>query len=267
MSDYDPDSELSRLSKTAGQGMPVKVSEDLWKVLTRAEQLARKSGGAFDVTIGPVVQLWRKARREHRLPDADAIAAARRAVGFEKVRLHEDKTVEITAQGMKLDLGAIAKGYAADQALAAMSQLGVTHALVTGSGDMAAGDPPPGKKGWRIELSPLDATNTPATNHVLISNCGFATSGDLFQFVEIDGKRYSHIVDPQTGVGLTDHSLVVVIARDGMTADSLSTVISVLGPEKGFKLAENEGAVVQAARKISDKVEVFRSPKFSKYLE
>src|ERR1051325_4878372 len=106
---------------------------------------------------------------------------------------------------------------------------------------MALGAAPPGKRGWRIEIAPLDTTNAPPARFVSLADAGLATSGDLFQHVEIEGKRYSHIVDPRTGIGLTDHSLVTVIAPDGITADSLATAVSVLGPERGKELVENTG--------------------------
>lgn len=235
MSDYEDDSELTKLSKTAGSGRWVPVSPDLWKVLDRAQQLAHATRGAFDVTVGPVVQLWRRARRQRELPAPERLAAARSAMGYQHLRL-DPKTQAALLQRphMRLDLGAIAKGYATDEAIRVLRQRGIRSALVAGSGDMAFGDPPPGQAGWRIEVAPLDATNAPPARHILLSNCGLATSGDVFQHVEIGGRRYSHIVDPRTGLGLTDHSLVTVVARDGMTADSLSTALSVLGPKEGM---------------------------------
>ncbi|MDB6027948.1 MAG: FAD:protein transferase [Verrucomicrobiales bacterium] len=268
MSDYDEESELTLLSKTAGQGKAVKVSDDLWRVLDRAQQLAKESDGAFDITVGPVVQLWRKARREQKLPDRENLAIARAAVGFKNLQLDQKlHTAELLVSRMKLDLGAIAKGYANDEAMKVLRSHGVTRALVTGGGDMAAGDPPPGKKGWRIELAPLDVPNAPPTNFVMIANQGLATSGDLFQHVEIDGTRYSHIVDPRTGIGLTDHSLVVVIARDGMTADGLSTTLSVIGGEKGRRIVEGHHAEARMVRNVSDRVEIFETVGFKKYLQ
>ncbi len=269
MSDYEDDSELSRLSRTAGSGEAVKVSNELWFVLRRAQKLAERTDGAFDVTVGPVVSLWRKARREKKLPDAARLTQALQAVGYEKLRLDSSRhTVQLLVRGMRLDLGAIAKGYAADEALKILRRRGITRALVAGGGDMALGDPPPGKKGWRIEIAPLDATNAPPARFVLLANAGLATSGDLFQRVEIDGRRYSHIVDPRTGIGLTDHSLVTVIAPDGITADSLATAVSVLGPEKGKKLIENtKGAAVQIVRQPGEKIEITESSRFKKYYE
>ena len=127
-------------------------------------------------------------------------------------------------------------------------------------------DAPPGTNGWRIELAPLDATNAPGTEFVILKKAALATSGDVFQHVEIGGKRYSHIVDPRTGIGLTDRSLVVVIAKDCMTADALSTSVSVLGPEKGLKFVESQGACARVVRKPNDKIEVRESRCFRHFV-
>jgi FAD:protein FMN transferase len=269
LSDYDTDSELSRLSQTAGSGRPIHVSDDLWFVLWRSQELARRTDGAFDVTIGPVVSLWRKARREKKLPDPIKLAETRKAAGNEKMRLDPARrTVELLVPYMRLDLGAIAKGYAADEALKVLRTRGVTRALVSGGGDLAVGDPPPGTKGWRIEVAPLDAENAPPARYVLLAHAGLATSGDLFQHLEIDGKRYSHIVDPRTGIGLTDHSLVTVIAPDGITADSLATAVSVLGPEKGMRLIEeSRGTAAHMVRMLGDRIESSESTRFKEFCE
>jgi thiamine biosynthesis lipoprotein len=168
---------------------------------------------------------------------------------------------------MRLDLGGIAKGYAVDEAMDVLRAGGIQSALVSGGGDMAVSDAPPGAKGWRIELAPLDVTNAPAAQFVLLKNAALATSGDVFQHVEIDGVRYSHIVNPKTGLGLTDHSLVVVIATNCATADALSTAVSVLGPEKGLKLAEAKGAGARVVRALDGRIEVRTSKDLNRYLE
>ncbi|MBC8001817.1 MAG: FAD:protein FMN transferase, partial [Opitutaceae bacterium] len=219
MSDYDADSELSLLSRTSGSGRPVPVSPDLWRVLEFSLAQSERTAGAFDVTVGPVVNLWRKARRDKQLPDETRLAEARQRVGYDKVQMNsKNGTVQLQLPEMRLDLGAVAKGYALGEAMKVLRSLKITRALVSGGGDMVAGDAPPRRKGWRVELPPLDAPNAPASRFVLIKNCALATSGDLFQRLEIDGKRYSHIVDPRTGIGLTDHSMVVVIAPTGALA-------------------------------------------------
>ena len=262
MSDYDSDSELSRLSRTTGVAVP--VSTALWKVLAHAQALAERSGGAFDITVGPLVNVWRRARRTQTLPDAALLAEMRARTGYKKLRLDpEHRTAELLAPDMRLDLGAIAKGFACDEALAVLKQRGLSRALVGGSGDMAAGDAPPDQPGWRIEVAPLDAPDAPPPQIVYLKNCGIATSGDVFQRVEIAGQRYSHIVDPRTGLGLTDHSLVTIIAPDGMTADALSTAVSVLGPERGLKLVEETpGAAAHLVRKPAGKIEFLESARW-----
>src|SRR4051812_15617110 len=133
MSDYDPESELSRLSRSSGQGSAVPVSADLWRVLKRAHDLSEESHGAFDVTVGPYVNLWRQARRTHRLPDPTRLAQAGRSVGYEKMRLiPASRAVELLAPEMRLDLGGIAKGYALDEALKILQKHGIQRALVSG---------------------------------------------------------------------------------------------------------------------------------------
>ena len=269
LSDYEADSELSQLSRTSGQGREIPVSEDLWRVIERAQLVAEQSGGAFDATVGPCVNLWRKARREKTMPDPVRLAEARRAVGYTHVRLNpQRKTVQLLVPDMRLDFGGIAKGYAIDEALKTLRLRGSTRALVSGGGDMAVGDPPPGKNGWRIELAPLDVTNAPPARFVLLSHAALATSGDLFQRLEIDGRRYSHIVDPRTGIGLTDHSLVTVIASDCMTADSLTKVVSVLGPQRGLEIIEStRGVAARVVRKPSETIEMHESTRFARYYE
>jgi thiamine biosynthesis lipoprotein len=169
---------------------------------------------------------------------------------------------------MRLDLGGIAKGYAIGEALKVLKRLGIDRALVEGGGDVAVSDPPPGKTGWRFELSSLDVSNAPPIRFLSLKRVAISTSGDLYQRLEIEGKRYSHIVDPHTGIGLTDHSLVNVIAPDSITADSLTKVVSVLGPEKGLLFIEQVPEV--AARILRDPagiVEMKESSRFSRYYE
>jgi thiamine biosynthesis lipoprotein len=261
LSDYDPDSELSRLSRTSGQAKAVPVSRDLWRVLERAQALAEKTEGAFDVTCGPLVNVWRRARRKGELPSEALLAEMRVRVGYRNVRFDPAaQAVELLVPEMRLDCGAIAKGYAVDEALAVLKSRGIGSALVAGSGDMAASGAPPGTEGWRIEVSALEAAGAPAPEVVFLKDSAIATSGDAFQYVEIAGRRYSHIVDPRTGVGLTDHSLVTVLARDCFTADSLATVVSVLGPGRGVRfIEETSGVTARIVRQPGGEIEVVKS--------
>lgn len=245
MSDFRSGSELRALCRAAG-GPPVKVSEDLFRVLSASQELARRTDGAFDITIGPVVQLWRRARRRHELPDSRRLGRARGLVGYAILLLDpERQTAQLLKKGMLLDLGGIAKGYAADQALSVLKQHGIERALVAASGDIAVSAPPPGKAGWRVGIAPLEPTHKTSSRYLLLHDAAVSTSGDAEQHVEIGGRRYSHIVDPRTGIGLAGHCSVTVVAPNATASDSLATAISVFGPERGLKLAESiEGVAV-----------------------
>jgi thiamine biosynthesis lipoprotein len=234
MSDYNAESELSQLSQKSPTRSPQKVSRPIFDVLSRASDISDKTDGAFDVTVGPLTKLWRRAKRQKELPEADELKTSLAAVGWKKVQLDKDQqTVALVKPGMRLDLGGIAPGYAADQVLALLRERGIKSALADASGDVALGDPPPGEAGWKVGLASLKADGPPE-RFVTLANCAIATSGDAFRGVEIGGVRYSHIVDPKTGVGLKHRSSVTVLAHDCTTADALATAVSVLGPEKGL---------------------------------
>jgi thiamine biosynthesis lipoprotein len=235
MSDYRSDSELMRLCGHAG-GSPVPVSKDLFTVLERSQRVARESNGAFDVTCGPIVALWRRARKTGVLPAPEEIARARALVGWRRLRLDPvRRTVQLLTRGMKLDLGAIGKGYADDCAQRTLKRHGITRALVEAGGDIVVSGPPPGRKGWSIALADVAEGQTHPI--LTLANTALSTSGDTEQYVVIDGRRYSHIVDPRTGEALTNRIYVTIVARDGLTSDSLSTAVSVLGPVAGRVLA------------------------------
>lgn len=240
LSDYDPRSELSRLSETAGQNRWTPISPELWLVLARAQELAQRTEGAFDVTVGPLTRLWRRSRRQGELPSAERLAQARAAVGYHFLQLDcLRRAARLARAGMRLDLGGIAAGYAADEALRVLREHGVSRALIDASGDIVAGEPPPHHDAWRValpELVDLDGGQHGKPAYIALKNAAVANSGDTAQFVEIDGKRYSHIVDPKTGLGLQNRASVTVIAPDGITADSLATAVRVLGPTRGLQL-------------------------------
>ncbi len=236
MSDYQADSELLRLCDQPF-GTPVPVSADLFELLQRAQEIARRSDGAFDVTVGPYVRLWRFARKRKVLPTPAEVAAARAAVGWQKLRLDaRARTATLLVPNMRLDLGSIGKGYAADQALRILKGRGLDRALVAASGDIAIGKPPPGQRGWRIGISAWDGATNKVSRTVLLHNAGISTSGDTEQFIEINGVRYSHIVNPATGLGLTQRIQATVVGPDATTTDSLDTTVSVLGAQRGLEL-------------------------------
>jgi thiamine biosynthesis lipoprotein len=270
LSDYRKSSEVMKLcaANDADPGKTFPVGEDLAAVLKTALEVSRKSDGAFDVTVGPLSQLWREARASKRLPDPAALAAAGAKVGYEKVTFDPGRrTVRLAVAGMRLDFGGIGKGYAADEALAVLKAHGLPRSLVAVSGDIAAGDPPPGRDHWRVEIAPIGKGRP--TRAVKLVNAAVSTSGDLFQFVEVGGKRYSHVLDPRTGLGLTGRRSVTVVAPTGILSDSLSKVASVLPPGEAIPLVESFGAAAYVVVKEADAAEevVTQSSRFERYLE
>ncbi len=237
LSDYRDGSELMALCRQAG-GPAVRVSQDLFRVLAEAQAMARRSGGAFDVTVGPVVRLWRRARRTGQWPDAPRLAEARARIGYRELALdRRTRSVRLAKPGMLLDLGGIAKGFAAAEALAVLEGFGIRSALVAGGGDIVVSEAPPGAAGWRIAIAPLNRNGTPPPR-LLLRNAAVSTSGDAEQAVEIGGVRYSHIIDPRTGRAVVGRSSVTVVAPAGALADALATAASVLGPRRGLRLVD-----------------------------
>lgn len=221
MSDYRIDSELNQLCRAA-VGRWQRVSRELFYVLWRAHRLAQQTDGAFDPTVGTLVRLWREARRTGRLPDAPTLQEARARAGYRLMELClRRRAVRLKTAGMQLDLGGIAKGYACDHALRVLRRYRITRALIQMGGDLVAGEPPPDAPAWRIAL--------PEGGETTLARGALSTSGSTEQFVEIEGVRYAHIIDPRTGLGLTRLILARARARDGITADSLATAAAVLG--------------------------------------
>jgi FAD:protein FMN transferase len=240
LSDYRPESELSRITEEA-VGHPVRVSEDLFRVAYASQQLSNATGGAFDLTIGPLTHLWRQARQDQTLPQPEAVRSARARCDYRRFHVDSAKqTIEFDSPQMLLDAGGIAKGYAADEALTVLSNLGLHSALVAASGDLAFGDAPPGQAGWKIGVDSFDRADSPFTRVLLLSNAAVSTSGSSEQHLNSGGKTYSHIIDPKTGMGLQSDLTVTVISRRGITADAAATAISVLGCEKGLAYAAGQ---------------------------
>lgn len=265
LSDYSLTSELSLLSAKAPTAEPVKLSDDLFMTLQASQQLAVDSDGAFDVTIGPLTKIWRRARRQHEAPAADVLKTAFAAVGYRALKIDAaNKTASLTKPGMRLDLGGIAKGYAADQALAVLMAKELPQSLVRASGDIAAGDPPPGEAGWKVALAPLNPEDPPTT-FVTLKQQAISTSGEARQHLVIDGRRYSHLIDPRTGEPLHGRMSITVIAPRGIDADSLASAVAVLGPEKGLKLlAGRPGTTgyLVTADDDGQNIRTFSSPSF-----
>lgn len=239
-SDYIADSELLGVGRHTA-GTPVVVSPLLFKLLSQAEELAKKSAGAFDPTLGPFTKLWRESRRRNRLPDPHSLGTARAASGWKNLSLNpQDSSVTFTKPGMRLDLGGIAKGQAADAMLAVMNHYGIAQICVTTGGDIRLGDPPPDSTGWKVGVRTFD--NDQNTRVLQLANCAVSTSGDLHQSITIEGKRYSHIIDPATGLGLTREVAATVIAPNATISDALATACCVAPPGEARAMALAAGA-------------------------
>lgn len=242
LSDYELDSELLLITrKPKDTWLP--VSNDFLNILTLSQQLSAATDGAFDVTAGPHIRNWRLSKRDRRLPRPDRIQDAFAKTGYQKVAIDtQKKAVKFAVDHMRLDFGGIAKGYAADAALAILTKRGFPRALVAGSGDIVVGDAPPGQPlGWAIGIRSLDKEDSKKlTDTVLLTHAAVSTSGDLQQFLDIDGKRYSHIVDPKTGLGLTERIGVTIIGPNAVTTDSSATAVSVMGKKRGLAYIEKQ---------------------------
>lgn len=265
MSDYRADSELMQLCDQPFR-KPVPISKDLFDVLTRSQEISKLTDGAFDVTIGPCVRLWRFSRKRKTLPTTQELAAARAAVGWKNLRLDpRARTATLVLPNMRLDLGGIGKGFAADEALKILKGRGIDRAIVAASGDIAIGDSPPGEPGWKVGISGIDVETNDTAHALLVHNCGISTSGDTEQFVEINSIRYSHIVDPATCLGLTNRIQDTIIAPNATTTDGLDTALSVMDVQRGLALVDSlPGAAALFLKKEHGQTQSFPSRQFKK---
>jgi len=221
LSDYLPESDLNQFCLQAGSKEWQVLDQDLWKVLNQAKIVFRRSNGAFDISIRPLSSLWRRAIRRQSFPDPEKLKMAQAKVNAKWISLRKkDYSGRLKKPGMQLDLGGIAKGYALDKMAEVLKESGVNRFLIDGGGDLLLGDPPPGKSGWIVE--------TPGQKKQTLTNRGVASSGDQFQYLEDHNKRYSHIINPRTGLGLTHQKTCTVYAPNGVSADAWASAFSIL---------------------------------------
>jgi len=242
LTSFHKQSQLTRVNEAAGVE-PVKVDQQLLALVEKSLEIAARTHGAFDPTIGPLSNLWRFSAGEPHLPDRAAIASALEIVGWEKVRIDRAKgTVFLPERGMALDLGGIAKGYALDRAAAAIREAGIRSALVNAGGDIVAlGEKEPGKP-WRIGIQdPRSPSSIIAVAPV--KDGAILTSGDYERFFTEDGKRYHHILDPKTGYPAEGLESVTILTPDARAADGMSLAVFVLGLKEGLRLIESTPGV------------------------
>lgn len=236
--DYEDKSELTQLCMKAGTG-PVPVSKEMFEILKKSQEVAKLSRGTFDVTAGPMIQLWRISRREKKLPPQDKVDEAKNYVGYQRLTLHEEgQHVSLEKKGMRLDLGGIGKGYTADKVLELLRAEGIPSAMLVAGGDVAVSKKPPGSEGWKVEIWPNGKRKDKLPKQLLMEDMAVSTSGDAEQFVLIDGKKYSHLVDTRTGLGITGSSGATVVAKKGIDADAHTKMVAILGPEEAMKIID-----------------------------
>lgn len=256
LSDYIDSSEINRLSASSGKGIYVPVSQPLFDIIQQAQHASVLSNGAYDITIGPVVKLWRKARKTKSFPGKDSLESALQKVGYKYVHLDTaNHSVSLAKSGMQLDVGGIGKGYVAQAALDLIKQNGFSSAMVSAGGSIVTLNAPGDNKGWLIGINEPEEKEAIMPQMLSIQNMSVSTSGDIYQYVEFNGKRYSHIVDPKTGIGLTSQKNVTVIAKDGATADWLSTACSVLSIKQSMRLIKKiKGAALLITENKNGKI-------------
>lgn len=244
MSNYKPDSEVNRINRLKA-GEKIKVSDETMQILRRSREISARSAGAFDITVLPLMELWgfySKSAGESK-PNENDIRATLKRIGYKKIMLWSDNSVSKSENKVEIDLGGIAKGYAIDRAAQKLKSYGVDSALIEAGGDFYCLGTKPNKKLWKIAIQHPRKRNK-AFAVLEVRDCAIATSGDYENYVIIEGRRYSHIIDPRTGYPRSDTpASVTVVAKDATTADGLATAVFVLGPENGMKLVENMPAV------------------------
>lgn len=245
-----------------------KVSSELFQMILQSKQAWKKSGKTFDITIGPLSQLWRKAKSEKRFPTDDEIKKAKQETGFENLHINiSANTISFNKKNMRLDFGGIVKGYAAQKVIDYLKTKNIAIALADAGGDIVMSDSPPGKNGWSIGINLPEQENDLWDKKLVLKNCSVATSGDVYRYSVFNGKKYSHIIDPRTGYGVTLQRNVTVIAKDGITADWLATACSILSVKKALKLAKKENAALLIAVLKDEKIITYKTENFDSYFQ
>ncbi|HEX6171265.1 MAG TPA: FAD:protein FMN transferase [Chitinophagaceae bacterium] len=266
-SDYSSESEVGRLALQENQ-TDIKVSDGLFDMLVRSKEAWERSGKTFDITIGTLTQLWRKAKKENRFPSEAEIKAANELTGFKNLVMDErSKTISFKQPGIRLDFGGIVPGYAAQRVIDLLKTKNINIALVDASGDIVMGEAPPGKDGWTIGVNLPGNENEIWDKKLELKNFAVSTSGDVYRYTIHHGIKYSHIIDPGTGYGVTSQRNVTVIAKYGADADWLATACSILPIKKALALAKKEHAALFIATLNGERIVTHKTKSFDKYFQ
>jgi thiamine biosynthesis lipoprotein len=266
-SDYSSESEVGKLAFQTNK-TDIQVSDELFSMIIRAKDAWKRSGKTFDITIGALTQLWRNAKKETRFPSEAEIKAAKDLVGFKKLIINErSKTISFKKPGIRLDFGGIVPGFTAQRVIDFLKTKNINIALVDASGDIVMSDAPPGKDGWTIGINLPENENEIWDKKLELKNFAVSTSGDVYRYTIHNGIKYSHIIDPGTGYGVTSQRNVTVITKYVADADWLATACSILPIKKALKLAKKEHASILIATMNGEKIVTYKSKSFDKYFQ
>ncbi|HEU5164537.1 MAG TPA: FAD:protein FMN transferase [Chitinophagaceae bacterium] len=266
-SDYSSESEVSKLALQTNQ-TDIKVSDELFSMILRSRNAWERSNKTFDITIGALTQLWRKAKKENRFPSEAEIKAAKDLSGFKNLVINErSKTISFKKPGICLDFGGIVPGYAGQRVIDFLKTKNVSIALADASGDIVMSDAPPGKDGWTIGINLPENENEIWEKKLELKNFAVSTSGDVYRYTIHNGIKYSHIIDPKTGYGVTSQRNVTVITKYGADADWLATACSILPIKKALALAKKEQAAILIAIMSGEKIVTHKSKSIDKYFQ
>jgi thiamine biosynthesis lipoprotein len=264
-SNYDSSSELSKINASAGL-LPYKMSRAMLDLVQKSQYAYIQSKGAYDISIGPLSSLWRNARKAKLFPEASTVLATKKLVGFAQVKINKRLgTIFLPNANMQLDFGGIAKGYIAQWVINFLKANGIQQALVDAGGDIVMSGPPLNQKGWLIGVNLPETTDQLLNKKLQLSNCSVATSGDVYQFIEYKGVKYSHIINPLTGYGVTNLRNVTIVAKTGATADWLATACSILPIKEAKQLAISHQAALLITTLKNGKLVFEATPSFKNY--
>jgi thiamine biosynthesis lipoprotein len=264
-SNYDSSSELSKINASAGL-LPYKMSRAMLDLVQKSQYAYIQSKGAYDISIGPLSSLWRNARKAKLFPEASTVLATKKLVGFAQVKINKRLgTIFLPNANMQLDFGGIAKGYIAQWVINFLKANGIQQALVDAGGDIVMSGPPLNQQGWLIGVNLPETTDQLLNKKLQLSNCSVATSGDVYQFIEYKGVKYSHIINPLTGYGVTNLRNVTIVAKTGATADWLATACSILPIKEAKQLAISHQAALLITTLKNGKLVFEATPSFKNY--
>jgi thiamine biosynthesis lipoprotein len=264
-SDYDSSSELSKLKLNAGNGFQ-SCSPALWDILIQSKLAFEISHHTFDISIGPLSSLWKAKRKKQLFPDSLTIKETLTLVGLHKIFWDTSKhQILIPQKGMKLDLGGIAKGYIAQKVIDFLINQGIDAALADAGGDITMSNAAPGTDGWVVGVNIPETTDDLLKNKLSLANYSVATSGDAYQYIEHNGKKYSHIIDPRSGYGVSFQRNVTVIAKNGTLADWLATACSILSIHEAKDICKKLQAELFISTIENSKITVYQTRGFKNY--